>query len=223
MPQHSDRPSSDSFEGWQALTRMPRGHPRSMRPKSLAHTRPKRVGRTITRRELLRRGGLVAAGTFAATSSGFARASGPAPARKDASVVVIGAGLAGLSCVYRLHRHGIAATLYEAQERIGGRCFSLRGFFDAGQTAEHGGQDIDSRHHHIRSLAKESRIPLVYKFEQLPLQAVWIRSGSTGPRATWRTCSPISMPSSDGCGPTTGASVGTLTTRPGPRWSSSIR
>ena len=69
-------------------------------------------------------------------------------------------------CVYRLHRHGIAATLYEAQERIGGRCFSLRGFFDAGQTAEHGGQYIDSRHHHIRSLAKEPRIPLVDRVEQ---------------------------------------------------------
>ena len=72
-----------------------------------------RAGRTITRRELLRRGGLVAAGAFAATSLGIARAPGAAAAR-DASVVVIGAGLAGLSCVYRLHRHGIAATLYEA-------------------------------------------------------------------------------------------------------------
>ena len=140
-----------------------------------------RVGRTITRRELLRRGGLAAAGAFAATSLGFARAPGAAAARKDASVVVIGAGLAGLSCVYRLHRHGIAATLYEAQERIGGRCFSLRGFFDAGQTAEHGGQYIDSRHHHIRSLAKELRIPLVDKFEQSfpagSLDPIWLDGG----------------------------------------------
>jgi len=103
---------------------------------------------------------------LAATSFGFVRASGPAASRKDASVVVIGAGLAGLSCVYRLHRHGIAATLYEAQEGIGGRCFSLRGFFDADQTAEHGGQYIDSRHRHIRSLAKELRIPLVDTSEQ---------------------------------------------------------
>src|SRR5215471_814004 len=79
-----------------------------------------RAGRTITRRELLRRGGLLAAGAFAATSLGMARAPWAAAAR-DASVVVIGAGLAGLACVYRLHRHGIAATLYEAQERIGGR------------------------------------------------------------------------------------------------------
>jgi monoamine oxidase len=140
-----------------------------------------RAGRTITRRELLRRGVLAAAGTFAATSLGFARAPGAAAAGRDASVVVIGAGLAGLSCVYRLHRHGIAATLYEAQERIGGRCFSLRGFFDAGQTAEHGGQYIDSRHRHIRSLARELRIPLVDKFEQSfpagSVDPIWVDGG----------------------------------------------
>ena len=140
-----------------------------------------RARRTITRRELLRRGGLVAAGTFAATSFGFAKTLWAASARSDASVVVIGAGLAGLSCVYRLHRHGIAATLYEAQQRIGGRCFSIRDFFDADQTAEHGGQYIDTRHRHIRSLAKELRIPLVDKFEQSfpagSVDPIWVDGG----------------------------------------------
>jgi len=119
----------------------------------------------IGRRELLRRGALLGAGAVAATSLGVARAPRAAAAR-DASVVVVGAGLAGLACTYRLHRHGIPAILYEAQERLGGRCFSIRDFFDAGQTAEHGGQYIDSRHRHIRSLAKELRIPLVDTFEQ---------------------------------------------------------
>jgi monoamine oxidase len=119
----------------------------------------------ISRRELLRRGAVLGAGTVAATSLVVARAP-RAGAVRDASVVVVGAGLAGLSCTYRLHRHGISATLYEAQERLGGRCFSIRDFFDAGQTAEHGGQYIDSRHRHIRSLAKELGIALVDTFAQ---------------------------------------------------------
>ena len=119
----------------------------------------------MTRRELLRRGALLGAGTLAASSLGVARAPS-AVAAGDASVVVVGAGLGGLSCTYRLHRHGISATLYEAQERLGGRCFSIRDFFVADQTAEHGGQYIDSRHRHIRSLAKELRIPLVDTFAQ---------------------------------------------------------
>jgi monoamine oxidase len=117
----------------------------------------------ISRRELLRRGAVLGAGTVAATSLVVARAP-RAGAVRDAPVVVVGAGLAGLSCTYRLHRHGISATLYEAQERLGGRCFSIRDFFDAGQTAEHGGQYIDSRHRHIRSLAKELGIALVDTF-----------------------------------------------------------
>ena len=139
---------------------------------------------TITRRELLRRGALVGAGALAATSLGIARAP-RAAAAKDASVIVIGAGLGGLACTYRLRRHAIAATLYEGQERLGGRCFSIRDFFDADQTAEHGGQYIDSRHRHIRSLAKELGIPLVDTFEQsFPagnLDPLWLDGGLRNP------------------------------------------
>ena len=111
-----------------------------------------------------RRGALVGAGGLTAAALGVVRAPSAVAAR-DASVVVVGAGLGGLACTYRLRRHGILATLYEGQERLGGRCFSIRGFFDAEQTAEHGGQYIDSRHRHLRSLAKELRIPLDDRFQ----------------------------------------------------------
>jgi monoamine oxidase len=80
----------------------------------------------LGRRVISRRGALVGAGTLAAAALGVARAP-RAMAARDASVVVIGAGLGGLSCTYRLRRHGISATLYEGQERLGGRCFSIRG------------------------------------------------------------------------------------------------
>ena len=140
--------------------------------------------KVISRRELLRRGALVGAGTLALTSLGVARAP-RAAAGSDASVVVVGAGLAGLSCTYRLHRHGIPATLYEGQQRLGGRCFSIRGFFDAAQTAEHGGQYIDSRHRHIRSLARELRIPLVdtaaQSFPAGDLDPLWVDGGLHDP------------------------------------------
>jgi monoamine oxidase len=140
--------------------------------------------KVISRRELLRRGALVGGGTLVGTALGVARAP-RAIAARDASVVVIGAGLGGLACTYRLHRHGVPATLYEAQERLGGRCFSIRGFFNAGQTAEHGGQYIDSRHRHIRSLAKELGIPLVDTFEQSfpagSLDPLWLDGGLQDP------------------------------------------
>ena len=174
----------------------------------------------LARKVISRRGALVGAGTLAAAALGVARAPRAAAAR-DASVVVIGAGLGGLSCTYRLHRHGIPATLYEGQERLGGRCFSIRGFFDAGQTAEHGGQYIDSRHRHIRSLAKELRIPLVDTFEQSfpagSLDPLWLDGALRDPAEVFAG----STSSSTGCGPTTGASAGTSTTRPGRRRSPS--
>jgi monoamine oxidase len=67
----------------------------------------------------------------------------------------------------------------------GGRCFSIRGFFDADQTAEHGGQYIDSRHRHLRSLAKELGVPLVDTFEQAfpagSLDPLWLDGGLRDP------------------------------------------
>jgi monoamine oxidase len=71
------------------------------------------------------------------------------------SVAIVGAGLAGLTCGWRLRQAGIAATVYEASTRLGGRCWTRRGDVAAGQIAEHGGELIDQSHKHIRQLAQE--------------------------------------------------------------------
>jgi monoamine oxidase len=78
----------------------------------------------------------------------------------SARVVVVGAGLAGLTCAYRLKRSGINATVYEANTRLGGRCRTRRGDFAQGQTAEHGGELIDQGHAAIRHLAQELGLQL---------------------------------------------------------------
>jgi monoamine oxidase len=73
---------------------------------------------------------------------------------------VVGAGLAGLTCAYELAKHGLAATVYEANpSRLGGRCWTSRGWAHA-QTAEHGGEFIDTVHHSIRRLAAELGLEL---------------------------------------------------------------
>ena len=73
----------------------------------------------------------------------------PRPPRGD--VAIIGAGLAGLACADELRRRGVLATIYEASDRAGGRCFSLGGAFPGpvvfpGQVAERGGEFIDTAH-----------------------------------------------------------------------------
>src|SRR5262249_55417031 len=77
-----------------------------------------------------------------------------------ARVVVVGAGLAGLTCAYRLKQSGIIATVYEANMRLGGRCWTRRGDFDQGQIAEHGGELIDQGHTAVRHLAHELGLQL---------------------------------------------------------------
>src|SRR5215218_10917381 len=78
-----------------------------------------------------------------------------APAATSDRIVIVGAGLAGLTCAYRLKQAGVSAELHEASDRLGGRCWSIRGAFGPGLVAEHGGELIDTGHIDIRQLAKE--------------------------------------------------------------------
>ena len=75
-------------------------------------------------------------------------------------VVIIGAGISGLTAGYRLFQQGVSVRILEGQDRVGGRMFSQRGFFPDGQVAELGGELIDTGHVHIRKLAAELEIPL---------------------------------------------------------------
>ena len=80
-------------------------------------------------------------------------------AQSSATVAVVGAGLAGLACADRLAARGIAATVYDAAVRPGGRCFSLGGRFP-GQTVERGGEFIDNLHKVMLGYAKRYRLTL---------------------------------------------------------------
>ncbi|HEY4997046.1 MAG TPA: NAD(P)/FAD-dependent oxidoreductase [Solirubrobacteraceae bacterium] len=113
-----------------------------------------------TRRELLLAAG-AGAGALALTASpavALARrlARSPAPPR----VAIVGGGLAGLRCAHALARQNprrpIAASVYEANpDRAGGRCWTLRNFFEASLTTEHGGAFINSNQHAIRRLVAQ--------------------------------------------------------------------
>ncbi|WP_310568899.1 FAD-dependent oxidoreductase [Gemmatimonas sp.] len=116
------------------------------------------AGRTFTRRAFVGAAGLttgaLVAGCRDLSPTGIAPTLRGSKTTSTERVVVIGAGLAGLTCAWRLKAQGIAATVYEANTRLGGRCWSNRAGFGA-QIAEHGGELIDQGHTAIRHLAQE--------------------------------------------------------------------
>lgn len=111
----------------------------------------------LRRREFL---ALTAAGSVGAMlgHQGLIHAA-PRP-RANAKVGIVGAGFAGLACGYELKRNGIIATLHEASDRVGGRCFSLGNNFFPGQVAERGGEFIDNLHKTLIGYARQFGLTL---------------------------------------------------------------
>lgn len=79
---------------------------------------------------------------------------------RGASVLVAGAGLAGLAAARDLVESGADVTVVEARDRVGGRVHTIRAPFLDGQHAEAGGDLIDAGQHEIRRLAGELGLPL---------------------------------------------------------------
>jgi monoamine oxidase len=70
-------------------------------------------------------------------------------------VIILGAGLAGLTAAYRLVQAGLTCEIYEAQSRLGGRVYTKDQFNSEGMYCEFGGELIDSQHKDLLTLARE--------------------------------------------------------------------
>lgn len=99
--------------------------------------------RARSRRDFLK--GMGAAAAAGAMLGGSRTAWAGKPTKAAPRIAIVGGGLAGLTCADALGAKGYKATIYEAATRVGGRCWSLRGFFP-GQTAELGGELVDNLH-----------------------------------------------------------------------------
>jgi monoamine oxidase len=108
-----------------------------------------------TRAGLLKRAGVAGVGLAV-----LSRLTPAARAAGGPTIVVVGAGLAGLTCAYRLKQAGLVARVHEASSRIGGRCWTGRDVFEQGQIYEHGGELIDQGHNAVRNLAQELGLDL---------------------------------------------------------------
>ena len=104
-----------------------------------------------TSRRRLLYGGLALASTIGAVlSSDRDVASATIP-----KVLVVGAGIAGLTAAYRLRQAGVPVEIIEARNRVGGRIRSLPNVAGTSIAVDLGGEFIDTSHTNLRSLAKE--------------------------------------------------------------------
>ena len=119
----------------------------------------------LTRRQLLAGGAAVGL----AGCSGLGRES-----RKRGRVVVVGAGLAGLTAAYELERSGFEVVVLEARRRVGGRVRTVR---MGRQHAEAGGEYIDAGHREVRRYARRLGLALEDVRQGPELDAVVYRGG----------------------------------------------
>lgn len=112
-------------------------------------------GRRITRRGLI---GGAAAGTAVAAMPAATGAAPKQPSARSADVVVIGAGLAGLTAARRVAAQGRSVLVLEARDRVGGRVLKhdLRG----GSYTELGGMFTGPTQDDIQALASELGVGL---------------------------------------------------------------
>jgi monoamine oxidase len=140
---------------------MPRSHAFSLIRRSLRLAQQQLTPELprLTRRNLLK------SSLGAASYAALATAAPGCIQKSDARVAILGAGLAGLTCAYRLQQAGVSALVVDAATRIGGRMYTARGRLEDGQIAELGGELIDSNHVTMQRLAAELDIQL----DDLPL------------------------------------------------------
>lgn len=120
---------------------------------------------SLTRRAFLQRAALSLPAFSALKSLSFAAEPppqpGPAiaqlpppPAAGRKKVIVVGAGMAGLTAAYELVNWGHDVTLLEAQNRVGGRVLTLRTPFADGLYAEAGAIDFTPSARNLRHYVK---------------------------------------------------------------------
>lgn len=114
----------------------------------------------LTRRDFLKvTGATVGAAALGGPVAAMA-ATRPKPSGTS-RVAIIGGGIAGLNAALTLQDARVAATVYEASPRVGGRMHSDTTSWLNGQTSEHCGELIDTKHKTIFALASRFNVPRV--------------------------------------------------------------
>ncbi len=153
----------------------------------------------LSRRQFLMQTGMLAGGTYPAMLAMGMLPHAPVndipsePTNKQKKIIILGAGLTGMTAAYELNRLGYDCTVLEARDRAGGRCWSVRKNsrntetgnmsqtcnFDEGLYFNAGPSRIPHHHELTLHYCKELKVPLqVYNNIN---EAAYYYSESNGP------------------------------------------
>jgi monoamine oxidase len=139
----------------------------------------------MQRRNFLKKTALATIGTIALQEDLFAATF--EPLQKNATVLVLGAGITGLTAAYELRKAGIKVVVLEARNRLGGRIFTYS-FSKAPEIyTELGGEWVGNSHKKIQILCKELEIELIahqYKIDWL-LSGQYLSSEQMSVNTVW--------------------------------------
>ncbi len=99
-------------------------------------------------------------------------------------ILILGAGLAGLSAAYQLKKNRVPFRLFEASQRAGGRAWTVRDLNVSSRHGELGGERIEADHTALQQLAGELKIPLSEWNPREPFG--WLEKGKLLTSKDWR-------------------------------------
>jgi monoamine oxidase len=132
----------------------------------------------ISRRDILKRGAIFAAATTMPPMVARAQTS---PLPKE--ILVLGAGMAGLTAALALLRRGHKVTVIEYQNRVGGRLLSLP--LKDGQFTEAGGGHFRSNMPYVLSYINQFRLPVLALNDGLPRYLLDGKAANAVDLANW--------------------------------------
>ena len=137
----------------------------------------------LTRRDVLK------LATAAALAASVPRASRAGAGDRKKKVLVLGAGMSGLTAALALFRVGHQVDVLEFQNRVGGRLLSLK--LKGNQTSEGGGGHFRSNMPLVMAYIHQLRLPLITLNDGLPRYFVDGQSGDSARLDLW----PWNLPS----------------------------